>query len=108
MDHTLTDDQLKAIAEVGRECLLAKDGERALTIFSGLVALAPTRASFHLGLGLAHELAGNLDSAREQLDAALVYSPNFREALLARGSIRLALGDQRGRHDLEQARQLAA
>jgi tetratricopeptide (TPR) repeat protein len=106
MDTTLTNEQLNAIAQVGRECLLAQEAEKAMVVFSGLVALAPARAAFRLGLGLAHEALGNLVAARDEFTAALVYAPDFPEALFARGSVRLALGDAGGADDTDKARRL--
>lgn len=76
-----------ALAEQGRN-------EEAVTVFAGLVALAPATPYFRSALGALWLRMGEPRRALEHLEAALSADPEDISALVNRGETRLQLGER--------------
>jgi tetratricopeptide (TPR) repeat protein len=89
-----TAEEMRLVADVGYA--LAEQGrtDEAITIFEGLVALAPATAYFQSSLGALWLRKGEPRRAVEYLDAALASDPGDLNALTNRGEALLQLGER--------------
>jgi len=99
----MTASDAMALAQRGEA--LAGDGnlEAARVIFEGLVACNPRDAGAHAALGTIHEKLGSRQLALRSFDEALALAPGHPVARLARGELRLRIGDPSGLEDLHAA-----
>jgi tetratricopeptide (TPR) repeat protein len=89
-----TAEEMRLVADVGYA--LAEQGrtDEAITIFEGLVALAPATSYFQSSLGALWLRKGDQRRAVEYLDAALASDPFDLNALTNRGEALLQLGER--------------
>ena len=102
-------DEIRIISEIAYS--LAQQGcyEEAITLFEGLLAIAPATAYFQAALGALHLRLKNLSVAISYLDAALKIEENDVISLVNRGEAHLLGGKiAQARQDLERALQIAA
>lgn len=102
-------DEIRIISEIAYA--LAQQGvyEEAITLFEGLLAIAPATAYFQAALGALHLRQKNLSRAIFHLDAALKIEENDVLSLVNRGEAHLLGGKTaEARRDLEKALQIAA
>lgn len=102
-------DEIRIISEIAYT--LAQQGRyaEAVTIFEGLLAIAPATAYFQAALGALHLRQKNFPKAIEHLDAALQIEETDVVSLVNRGEAYLLAGNvAEAREDLEKALQTAA
>jgi predicted Zn-dependent protease len=87
-----TTEEMRLVADIG--FALAEQGrhDEAVTVFEGLLALAPATAYFQCALGALWLRKGEPRRAVEYLDAALVSDPGDLNALTNRGEALMQLG----------------
>lgn len=85
-------EEVRTVAELGYALAEMERAEDALTIFTGLAALAPATAYFQAALGALKLRAGRTTEAIVHLNAALASDPQDLSALVNRGEAALQLG----------------
>ena len=98
-----TTEEMRLVADIG--FALAEQGrhDEAVTVFEGLLALAPATAYFQSALGALWLRKGEPRRAVEYLDAALASDPADFNALTNRGEALLQLGEREAAlRDLQQ------
>lgn len=88
--------QLEANAALAQRLLAHGQLEPALKIFTGLVALEPREAHFHLGCGAVVMQQGDWATAEKWFTRALERNPNMGAAAAYRGEVRLHRGNVKG------------
>lgn len=88
----ISKDEQYRMAEAGHGLLRSGKLEDAERIFSGLVALDPHDAYFHLALGAIEQRRGALETADAHYTRALACNPVSLPALANRGEIRILAG----------------
>ena len=102
-------DEIRIISEIAYS--LAQQGgyEEAITLFEGLLAIAPATAYFQAALGALYLRLKNTSRAIGYLDAALKIEANDIISLVNRGEAHLLSGNMpQARQDLEKALETAA
>jgi tetratricopeptide (TPR) repeat protein len=89
-----TAEEMRLVADVGYALAEQGRNEEAITIFEGLVALAPATSYFQSSLGALWLRKGAPRRAVEYLDAALASDPGDLNALTNRGEALLQLGER--------------
>jgi len=88
------------VAEVAYNYLFSGAAGLALTLFEGLVAVAPNEAYFALAVGLAHDRTGSRDAAAHWYGRAAELDPRDPTPDLNRAELALADRDYAGARPL--------
>lgn len=89
-----TAEEMRLVADLGYALAEQGRNEEAVTVFAGLVALAPATPYFRSALGALWLRMGEPRRALEHLGAALSADPDDISALVNRGEARLQLGER--------------
>jgi tetratricopeptide (TPR) repeat protein len=87
-----TPDEMRVVAELAFGLAEQGRNEEAITMFEGLVALAPATAYFQSALGALKLRTGQLEDALEHFNTALQSNPRDIPSLTNRGEVLFLLG----------------